>query len=78
MNWLNHLKTIYDILEEKGYHNIRVDLFNAQKIGGTGGEIFLIIADKLTEIKVDQPLVYREIQRDVDAILNYGKEIGYL
>jgi len=78
MNWHNHLQNIYNILDAKGYVEIKEELLEAQKIGGTGGEIFLIISDKLQDIKVKQPSVYKEIDADVESILNYGRSIGYL
>jgi hypothetical protein len=78
MNWFNHLQGIYAVLDAKGYKEIKEELLEAQKIGGTGGEIFMIISDKLQEIKVKHPLVYNEIENDAECILNYGKSIGYL
>jgi hypothetical protein len=78
MNWLNELKRIYEKLEATGYVEIKNEIFDAQLSGGTGGEIFLMVTEKLKKIRSSNPKVYAVIKNEADKILSYGKEIGYL
>jgi hypothetical protein len=78
MNWIEQLDVIYRKLEKAGFNEIKQELFEAQLSGGTGGEIFLLVASSLIKIKKEKILVYLIIKDEVDSILEYGMEIGYL
>lgn len=76
MNWIENLNNIYNTLNKYDLTTFTNELKEAQYSGGTGGEIFLIIATKLKEWKTEE--VYPLIRSDADKIIEYGKSIGYL
>jgi hypothetical protein len=78
MDWRIELEKIYDILDENNYKNLHQELLEAQLIGGTGGEVFMIMSTKLFEIKKSKPKIYELIKNEVDKIINYGIEIKYI
>jgi hypothetical protein len=78
MNWIKELDIIYKKLEMNGFDKEMNELADSQLSGGTGGEIFLLVTKRLIGIKKETPEVYSVIKNEVDNILEYGVEIGYL
>jgi hypothetical protein len=78
MDWRLELDKMYTIFDKNDYKELKRKLLESQLIGGTGGEIFLIIATKLIEMKKLDPEVYNLIRDEADAIINYGIKIKYL
>jgi len=78
MDWRIELNKIYTVLEENNLKQLLQELQEAQLIGGTGGEIFMIMSSKLIEIKKTNPTTYSLIKTEADKIINYGIEIKYL
>ena len=78
MDWRIELNKIYTVLEENNLKQLLQELQEAQLIGGTGGEIFMIMSNKLIEIKKTNPKTYSLIKTETDKIINYGIEIKYL
>jgi len=59
MDWRIELNKIYTVLEENNLKQLLQELQEAQLIGGTGGEIFMIMSSKLIEI--NKKLSYKHI-----------------
>lgn len=76
--WHEELKNIYNILEQNKLLFIKERLWNAQLSGGTGWEIFLLIAAELKQIKEDYPEIYELIKIESNNILSYGLEYGLI
>lgn len=78
MNWIKELDKIYTKLDDNNLDEIKNKIFNSQLSGGTGGEIFLLVATMLIKIKEENSELYKLIKEETDLILKYGKDIGYL
>jgi len=78
MNWHNTLNIIYSKLEAHGYPAISKEIHEAQLSGGTGGEIFDLVISRLVSIKKNKPDVYAIIKSEIDSLIEYGINIGYL
>lgn len=78
MNWIQELNNMYKKLEINGHQETKEEIYDAQLSGGTGGEIFLLVTNKLKELRDSKPDIYRLIKEEADQILHYGVLIGYL
>lgn len=78
MNWHRTLQEIYSKLELNGLGEVSREIKDEQLQGGTGGEIFGLVMTKLIQIKNKRPRIYSVIAQEVDALIEYGKSIGYL
>ena len=78
MNWHDTLRSIYSKLDANGLSDISRKIYEGQLSGGTGGEILDIVLTELISIKNNEPNVYKVIKPEIDALINYGKSIGYL
>ncbi|GHT98880.1 hypothetical protein FACS1894142_5790 [Spirochaetia bacterium] len=78
MDWRIELDKIYTILKENNCKELTQELMEAQLIGGTGGEIFIIMVTKFIEIKKSKQDIYNLIKNEVDNIINYAIKIKYI
>ena len=78
MNWHTILEDIHHTLKAHGFHELSQELFDAQLEGGTGGEIFSIVLDKLIQIKKQRPDIYLLIREEIDWMIAYARKINYL
>lgn len=78
MNWHATLNSIYVKLKTYGFAETSDELFQAQLSGGTGGEIFSAVVDKLIHYKKNNPDVYAVIKDETEAMIAFGRSINYL
>ena len=77
-DWISKLTEIHSILERKGFADVSEEILKEQVAGATGGEIFLLVVDKLISIKDERPEVYALIREETEWMIKYGKTMGYL
>lgn len=78
MDWISKLTEIRRILKPKGFADVSEEMLKKQLAGATGGEIFLLVMDKLISIKDERPEVYALIHEETEWMIKYGQTIGYL
>lgn len=78
MNWHKKLKEIYNKLEEEGYYSIKREIYEGQISGGTAGEIFSIVLDKLINLKQTNHQAHEKIKSEIEEFIEYAKSINYL
>ncbi len=78
MNWHNKLDKIYNKLEEEGYSSIKREIHEGQISGGTAGEIFSIVLDKLMNLEHTHHKAYEKIKDEIEEFIIYAKSIDYL
>jgi hypothetical protein len=77
MDWLSIVKAIHERLRTNGFNDISAQIHHAQLSGGTGGEMFTLVLEKLISIKKHQPEVYALIREETEWMIAYAKVIGY-
>lgn len=77
-NWLDDLNNIYRKLDDYNEITIKNEIFEAQLSGGSGWEIFLLVTEKLINIKENNINIYEGLENEITNILNYGYENGFL
>ena len=65
-------------LEKKGCGELVSYLKECESIGSTGGEIFDLLLDRLMNIKLNKPSVFKYIENEAEQIFNYAREQGHL
>lgn len=78
MDWLAILNDIHSNLEANGFRELSQEISEAQLEGGSGGEIFSIVLDRLIQIKEQHPDVYAVIREETDWMIAYARTINYL
>ena len=78
MDWVTNIRSIYDILEKNGFHDIAFEIGQEHASGGTAGEMFSIVVTKLISIKNERPEVYKLIREETEWMIAYAKKINYL
>jgi hypothetical protein len=78
MYWVNIIKDIYRKLDANGLLDISYEIGEEHIKGGTPGEMFTLLVEKLISIKDHQPELYAVIEDGTEWMIAYTKTIGYL
>ena len=76
---MNHLDLIAQIigkLKEIGETKLAEEVSDAQSSASTGGELIVMVASKLLEIKEKYPKAYFPIEREVKDLIVFANSIG--